>query len=65
MWNFLLAFFFGSAVANSRTGRRIMRPLFLLFMISVILSGFIYAFVVFHAVSERSQHPHVHTYRTH
>lgn len=65
MWNFLLAFFFGSAVANTRTGRRVLRPLLLLFVIGVIVSGFIYAFVVFHAVSERSEQHHVHTHSTH
>ncbi len=64
MWNFLSAFFFGRAVANSRIGRRLMRPLLLFFVIGVIVSGFIYAFVVFQAVSERSQHPHVHAHST-
>jgi uncharacterized membrane protein len=65
MWNFLLAFFFGSAVANTRTGRSIMRPLLLLFVIGVLAAAFIYAFVVFHAVSERSNNPHVHAHSTH
>ena len=65
MWNFLLAFFFGSAVANTRTGRSILRPLLLLFLIGVLVAGFIYALVVFHAVSERSNSLHVHAHSTH
>ena len=65
MWNFLLAFFFGSAVANTRTGRSILRPLLLLFVIGVLAAGIIYALVVFHAVSERSNNPHVHAHSTH
>lgn len=64
MWNFLLAFFFGSAVANTRTGRSILRPLLLLFVISVLLAGCVYAFVVFRAVSERSRSSHVHAHST-
>ena len=64
MWNFLLAFFFGSAVANTRTGRRILRPLLLLFVIGVLVAALIYTFVVFRAVSERSNTPHVHTHST-
>ena len=65
MWNFLLAFFFGSAVANTRTGRSILRPLLLLFLISIVVAGFIYAFVVFQAISERSHSSHVHAHSTH
>jgi hypothetical protein len=65
MWNFLLAFFFGSAVANTRTGRSILRPFLLLFLIGVLVAAFIYAFVVFKAVSVRSNRPHVHAHSTH
>ena len=65
MWNFLLAFFFGSAVANTRTGRSILRPLLILFIISVMVAGFIYAFVVFRTVSERSNRPYVHAHGSH
>jgi hypothetical protein len=34
-------------------------------LIGVIFCGFIYDYVVFHAVSERSHDPHVHTHSTH
>jgi hypothetical protein len=65
MWNFLLAFFFGSAVSSSRTGRRLMRPLLILFVVGVLIAGLIYACVVFRAITERSQSPHVHTDSAH
>lgn len=65
MWNFLLAFFFGSTVSSTRTGRRLMRPLLILLGIGVVVAGLIYASVVFHAVTERSQSPHVHAHNTH
>jgi uncharacterized membrane protein len=65
MWNFLLAFFFGSAVSSSRTGQRFMRPLLILFAIGVLIAGFVYACVVFRAVSERSHTPHVHAHSAH
>ncbi len=44
---------------------RPLRYLFLLFLLGCLVVGIIYAAVVFHAVSERSQHPHVHTHSTH
>ena len=47
MWNFLLAFFFGSAVSSSRTGQRLMRPVLILFAIGVLIAGLIYACAVF------------------
>lgn len=37
----------------------------LIFFLGAVIAGFIYAFVVFRAVSERSQTPHVHTHSTH
>ena len=61
MWEFLTGFFFARATGLSR----IMRPLLILLFIGCVVSGVIYAIVVFHAVSERSQHPHVHTRSTH
>jgi hypothetical protein len=64
MWNFLLAFFFGSTVSSTRTGRRLMRPLLILLGIGVVVAGLIYASVVFRAVIERSQSPHVHAHST-
>lgn len=36
-----------------------------IFFIAALGAGFIYAYIVFHAVSERSQHPHVHAHSTH
>lgn len=36
-----------------------------LFFIAVLCAGFIYAYVVFHAVSERSEQHHVHAHSTH
>jgi ABC-type Na+ efflux pump permease subunit len=64
MWNFLLAFFFGSAVSSSRTVQRLMRPVLILFAIGVLIAGLIYASVVFRAATERSQAPHVHAHST-
>ena len=37
----------------------------LIFFLGSLACGFIYAYIVFHAVSERSQTPHVHTHSTH
>jgi hypothetical protein len=44
---------------------RPLRYLFLLFLAGCLVAGMIYAYVVFHAVSERSQTPHVHARSTH
>ena len=44
---------------------RPLRYLFLLFLVGCLIAGIIYAAVVLHAVSERSQTPHVHTHSTH
>jgi hypothetical protein len=65
MWNFLLAFFFGSAVSSSRTVRRLMRPVLILFAIGVLIAGLIYACAVFRAATERSQTPDVHAHSSH
>jgi hypothetical protein len=37
----------------------------LVILLGCLVAGFIYASIVFHAVSERSQHPHVHPHSTH
>ena len=61
MWDFLFGYFFGRATGISR----IVRPLVWLFLIGVVIAGFIYAAAVFHAISERSNSPHVHAHSTH
>ena len=61
MWEFLTGFFFARATGLSR----IIRPLLFLFVVGVVIAGFIYAAVVFRAVSERSNSPHVHQHSTH
>lgn len=37
----------------------------LVFFFGALVCGFVYAYVVFKAVSERSHDPHVHTHSTH
>jgi len=64
MWNILLAFFFGSAVSSSRTGRRLLRPFLILLGLGVIAAGLVYTYVVYRAVTERSQTLHVHAHST-
>ena len=44
---------------------RPLRCLILLFLLGCLIAGIIYAAAVFHAISERSQTPHVHTHSTH
>jgi hypothetical protein len=61
MWEFLTGFFFARATGLSR----IMRPLLVLFFFGCLVAGVIYACVVFKAISERSQTPHVHAHSTH
>jgi hypothetical protein len=61
MWEFLTGFFFARATGLSK----FIRPLLFLFLVGVVIAGFIYAAVVFRAVSERSNTPHVHTHSTH
>jgi ABC-type Na+ efflux pump permease subunit len=65
MWNFLMALFVGSAVGVTRTGQRLVRPVLILFVIGVLIAGFVYACSVFRAISERTGAPHVHSYSTH
>lgn len=40
-------------------------PLLIVVFLGLLAAGMIYAFAVFHAVSERSNTPHVSTHRTH
>ena len=65
MWNFLLALFAGSTIGSTRTVRRSVRPVVILFLIGVLVAGVIYVCVVFKAVSERSNKPHVSTHSSH
>jgi hypothetical protein len=65
MWNFLVALGAGSALGRSRTVRRVWKPLVALFFLGVLIVAFIYAAVVFKAVSERSNNQHVHPHSTH
>jgi len=62
VWNFLLSFFLGSAIGSSRIAQRVVKPVLKLLAIGVLFAGVIYTYVVFHALSERSQGHHVHTY---
>lgn len=61
MWDFFFGYFFGRATGISR----VVRPLLWLLLIGVIIAGLIYTVVVFRAVSERSNSPHVHAHSTH
>ena len=61
-WN---GYGFGGAFGASRFGRRIIKPAIRLFFVGVLVAGLIYAYVVFKAVSERSEQHHVHTHSTH
>jgi hypothetical protein len=38
---------------------------FLFILLGCVIAGFIYAAAVLHAVSERSESPHVHAHSTH
>jgi hypothetical protein len=40
------------------------RALFVVILFGAIVAGLIYALAMFHAISERSQSPHVHTHST-
>ena len=44
---------------------RSVRIAIVVFFLGTVIAGFIYAFIVFRAVSERSQTPHVHAHSTH
>lgn len=65
MWNFLLALFAGSTIGSTRTARRSVRPVVILLLIGVFVAGVIYVGVVFKAVSERNNTPHVSTHSSH
>jgi len=65
MWNFLLALFAGSAIGSTRTARRSVKPILILFFFGVLIAGVIYVCVVFKAVSERSNAPHVSPHSSH
>ena len=60
MWDILTGFFLTQAVGRSR----IVRVLVLLFLIGALFAGLIYAAVVFRALDERSNSPHVHTHNS-
>lgn len=65
IWAFLTALVSGNLASNSRTVRRVFRPLFLLFCVGVLVAGFVYAYIVLAAVSERNNTPHVSTRSSH
>ena len=65
MWNFLLALFVGTAAGSTRTAQRSVRPILILLLLGAIVAGVIYACVVFKAVSERNNTPHVSTHSSH
>ena len=60
MWDFLTGFFMVRA-----TGSRFIRILLVIFLTGALIAGVIYATVVFKAVTERSNSPHVHAHSTH
>jgi len=65
MWNYGNGSSIGDALGALGFGRGFVKPLLKLFLIGVVIAGLIYAFVVFKAVSERSNSPHVHAHSTH
>lgn len=62
MWNFLVALGAGSAIGKTKAARRLWKPIVILFFAGVLIAGLIYVYVVFYAVSERSQTRHVHAH---
>ncbi len=64
MWKILMGYLIGDAISKSPVGRFV-RPALKLFALGVLIAGLIYAYVVFKAVYERSQAPHVHAHSTH
>ena len=64
MWDYGTAHGVGGALGATRFARRWGRLLLKLFALGVVIAGLIYTYVVFHAVSERSPHPHVHAHST-
>jgi hypothetical protein len=57
-------FFNGFSMARA-TGSRTIRILLILFLAGALVAGIIYVGVVFKAVSERSNTPHVHAHSSH
>jgi hypothetical protein len=55
----------GGAIGATRTARRLLKPIVILFCAGVLIAGIIYACVVLKAVSERSEPHHVHAHSTH
>lgn len=53
------------AVGATKTARRLLKPIVILFCIGIVIAGLIYAYTVFHAASERSEQHHVHAHSTH
>ena len=60
MLDILTGFFLTQAVGRFR----IVRVLVLLFLIGALFAGLIYAAMVFRALDERSNSPHVHTHNS-
>lgn len=60
MWNFLFGLLLGDAIRKSPMGRFV-RPILMACAVGVVIAGLIYTYVVFKAVNERSQEPHVPT----
>lgn len=61
MWDFILSFLFIRAVFRSRPLRLVLT----VGLLAALVAGFIYAVVVFKALSERTTPNHVHTHRSH
>lgn len=60
----------GATIGTTKFAQKYAPRLFKLFFIGVLIAGFVYAFIVFHAVRqqalhERSKPNHVHTQRSH
>ena len=56
MWNFLLGYLFAGATLRSRIWRFVL----LIVFVGALISGVVYASLMFHAVSERNRAPYVH-----
>ena len=65
MSDFWTGYGFGGAFGASRFGRRVIKLAIKLFLVGILIAGLIYAYAVFHAISERSEPHHVHTHSTH
>jgi len=64
MWNYGNGSSVCDALGALGFGRGFVKPLLKLFLIGVVIAGLIYAYVVFKAVSERSEQHHVHAHST-